>query len=102
MDARELAVAVFDQFRAAGHAAYFAGGCVRDMLLGCEPKDFDVFTDPAPRGVQELFPDALAVGAQFGVMLVRREGVQVEVATFRSDHAYLDGRRPSAVTFTSS
>lgn len=59
-------------------------------------------TDAAPRRVQELFPEALAVGAQFGVMLVRREGVQVEVATFRSDHAYLDGRRPVGVTFTAS
>lgn len=102
MDARDLALAIFDQLRAAGHAAYFAGGCVRDMLLGREPKDFDVVTDAPPARVQELFPDALAVGAQFGVMLVRREGAQVEVATFRSDHAYLDGRRPSAVTFTSS
>jgi len=101
MPARELAVAILDRLRESGHTAYLAGGCVRDMLLGTQPKDYDIATDATPARVQELFPDALSVGAQFGVMLVRHEGVQVEVATFRSDHAYLDGRRPSAVTFTS-
>ncbi len=102
MTARELALAILEKLRQSGHAAWFAGGCVRDMLLGSEPKDYDVVTDARPTRVQELFPDALAIGAQFGVMLVRREGVQVEIATFRSDHSYLDGRRPSAVTFTAS
>jgi poly(A) polymerase len=102
MSARDLALAVIGRLRASGHQAYLAGGCVRDLLLGRGPKDYDVVTDAAPQRVQELFPDAIAVGAQFGVLLVRREGVQVEVATFRSDHAYLDGRRPSGVTFTGS
>ena len=102
MTAKQLALEIVERLRGAGHAAYFAGGCVRDMLLGREPKDYDVVTDAPPARVRDLFPDALAVGAQFGVMLVRREATQVEVATFRSDHAYLDGRRPSGVTFTTS
>jgi poly(A) polymerase len=102
MTARQLALEIVERLRGAGHAAYFAGGCVRDMLLGREPQDYDVVTAAPPARVRDLFPDALAVGAQFGVMLVRREATQVEVATFRSDHAYLDGRRPSGVTFTAS
>jgi putative nucleotidyltransferase with HDIG domain len=102
MTARDLALAIVRRLRESGHAAYFAGGCVRDMLLGREPKDYDVVTDAPPGRVHEIFPDALAVGAQFGVMLVRRERIPVEIATFRSDHPYLDGRRPSGVTFTSS
>ena len=102
MNGRSLALSIVEKLSAAGHAAYFAGGCVRDMLLGREPQDYDVVTDARPSWVQELFPDAIAVGAQFGVMLVRRDGAQVEIATFRSDHAYLDGRRPSGVTFTAS
>ena len=102
MTARELALAVIEQLRAAGHAGYLAGGSVRDTLLGRDPKDYDVVTDARPQRVAELFPDALAVGAQFGVMLVRRADAQVEIATFRSDHPYLDGRRPSGVTFTAS
>ncbi len=102
MNARDLALAIVARLRSAGQAAYLAGGCVRDMLLGREPNDYDVVTDAQPPRVRELFPDAIAVGAQFGVMLVRREDVQVEIATFRSDHAYLDGRRPTGVTFTAS
>jgi poly(A) polymerase len=102
MTARELALSIIERLRAHGHAAYLAGGCVRDMLLHREPKDFDVATDARPPRIAELFPDALPVGAQFGVMLLHCQGLQVEIATFRSDHAYLDGRRPSAVTFTPS
>jgi len=102
MSARDLALRIVEQIGRAGGVAYLAGGCVRDMLLGREPKDYDVVTDAAPSRVRQWFPDAVAVGAQFGVMLVRREGVEVEVATFRSDHAYLDGRRPSSVSFTPS
>ena len=102
MTDRELALHIIEQLRRAGHAAYLAGGCVRDMLLDRQPDDFDVVTDARPPRILELFPDALAVGAQFGVMLVRRQGAQVEVATFRSDHAYADGRRPTGVTFTTS
>ncbi len=85
--------------RAAGHSAYFVGGCVRDLVLGIPPKDFDVATDATPAEVRRLFPDALLVGAHFGVVLVRRNGVETEVATYRSDHAYPDGRHPESVDF---
>ena len=87
-----------------GHAAYFAGGCVRDMLLGREPQDFDVATSATPDAVQSLFRKTEAVGAHFGVILVLDEiegqRVATEVATFRSDGAYSDGRRPDAVRFS--
>jgi poly(A) polymerase len=87
--------------RAAGHQAYFAGGCVRDLLLGLEPKDFDVATSATPDLVQKLFLKTLAVGAHFGVILVCSEGgITTEVATFRHDGAYSDGRRPDAVRFS--
>jgi poly(A) polymerase len=100
--AREDALAVVRRLRDAGHVAYFAGGCVRDQLLGLEPKDFDVATDaPQPR-VRELFRNTQAVGAAFGVILVRQGKSQVEVATFRTDGKYLDGRRPEAVVFTTA
>lgn len=85
----------------AGHLAYFAGGCVRDLLLGKEPKDFDIATSARPEEVQKTFPRTYAVGAHFGVIVVLENGFQVEVATFRSDGAYLDGRRPTAVHFSS-
>ncbi len=75
------------------------GGCVRDMLLGRRPSDFDVATEARPDRILSLFPRAERVGAHFGVVLVTENGAQVEVATFRSDHAYLDGRRPERVEF---
>jgi poly(A) polymerase len=99
---RDDAIAVLKRLREAGHVAYFAGGCVRDMLLGREPKDFDVATDAPPRRVRELFSNTQAVGAAFGVILVRHRGSQVEVATFRSDGEYRDGRHPSEVRFTTA
>ena len=102
MTARELAGQICDKLRAAGHQAYLVGGCVRDLLLGREPDDYDVSTDARPEQVQELFPDSLAVGAQFGVVIVLGEGAQVEVATFRSDVGYSDGRHPDHVDFTGS
>ena len=92
-----------------GHAAYFAGGCVRDLLLGAVPQDFDVATDATPEQVQAAFPRTEAVGAHFGVVLVidkvtdeSGEAVRIatEVATFRHDGAYSDGRRPDAVRFS--
>jgi poly(A) polymerase len=89
------------RLRAAGHTAYFAGGCVRDMLRGVEPNDYDVATSARPEEVRKLFPHTVAVGAQFGVILVLEDGQRFEVATFRSDAAYVDGRRPSGVTFSS-
>ena len=100
--AREILVAL----RAAGHQAYFAGGCVRDLLLGLEAKDFDVATSATPDLVMGMFAKTYSVGAHFGVVLVctpdgdGRE-IATEVATFRHDGAYSDGRRPDAVRFSS-
>ncbi|MEP7014298.1 MAG: CCA tRNA nucleotidyltransferase [Verrucomicrobiota bacterium] len=85
----------------AGHTAYFAGGCVRDMVRGFPPKDFDVATDATPEAVQKIFPQTYAVGAHFGVVVVVDNGMNFEVATFRSDDAYIDGRRPVSVHFSS-
>ena len=73
---------------------WVVGGAVRDLLLGREPKDWDVATDAPPARVRELFPRSQAVGAAFGVILVRHRKSQIEVATFRSDGRYVDGRRP--------
>ena len=92
------------RLRELGHAAYFAGGCVRDLLLGREPQDFDVATSAHPDLVQRAFPRTEAVGAHFGVILVLDQlggqRIATEVATFRSDGAYSDGRRPDAVRFS--
>ncbi len=83
----------------AGHTAYLVGGCVRDLLLNRPAKDFDVATSARPEAVLTLFPGSGQVGAHFGVVLVQDGAATVEVATFRSDHAYLDGRHPKSVTF---
>lgn len=99
--AREAAEAVAEQLRTRGHVAWFAGGCVRDMLLGRTPKDYDVVTDARPEEVLKLFPAARKVGAKFGVILVRRHGHHIEVATFRCEGEYSDGRRPDTVQFSS-
>jgi poly(A) polymerase len=101
MESEALARAVIAKLRGAGHQAYLVGGCVRDLLLGAAPKDFDVSTDARPERIMELFPRSGQVGAHFGVVLVRDEFAQVEVATFRSDHDYADGRRPASVDFES-
>ena len=101
MDAREAALRTIKKLRASGHVALLAGGCVRDQLLSRTPKDYDVVTDATPVRVGELFPRARQVGAKFGVMLVRKSGHDIEVATFRSDGSYSDGRHPDAVTFGS-
>src|SRR5215471_10268266 len=95
----QLAHGVVRRLRAAGHKAWLVGGCVRDLLLGRAPKDFDVATDARPDMVTELFHRSEQVGAHFGVVLVREETAQVEVATFRSDAVYSDGRRPDSVHF---
>jgi poly(A) polymerase len=99
---RADATAVVRRLRDAGHVAYFAGGCVRDLLLGREPKDYDVATDAPPQRVRQLFHNTQAVGAAFGVILVRLGGSVVEVATFRTDGTYTDGRRPDTVTFATA
>jgi poly(A) polymerase len=95
-------LAVLLRLREAGHVAYFAGGSVRDLLLGAEPKDFDVATDAPPQRVRELFSNTQAVGASFGVILVRHRRSQIEVATFRAESGYDDGRHPSEVHFTNA
>jgi len=92
---------IAERLRDRGHIAYFAGGCVRDMVRGLTPKDYDIATDARPENVQALFPRTYAVGAHFGVIIVLEDGFQFEVATFRSDEAYIDGRHPSAVQFSS-
>src|SRR5579863_4547524 len=101
MDSETLALATIHKLRSAGHQAYLVGGCVRDLLLGQKPKDFDISTDARPDRIMDLFPRSGRVGASFGVVLVRDVFHQVEVATFRSDHDYEDGRRPGSVHFES-
>ncbi len=102
MDAREAAQEVARRLTAAGHEALFAGGCVRDELLDHEPKDYDIATSATPEMVTQLFPGADEVGAHFGVVIVRSAGHHVEVATFRTDGSYKDGRRPESVTFSTA
>lgn len=102
LDPREAAFRVASRLSEAGHETFFAGGCVRDHLLGLEPADFDVATSARPEEVEGVFPHARGVGAHFGVMLVPSGGRMIEVATFRSDGAYHDGRRPSEVSFGSA
>src|SRR5881392_3007070 len=97
----EAARKVAARLREDGHIAYFAGGCVRDMVRGLAPKDYDIATDARPEVVQKLFPRTYAVGAHFGVIIVLENDFQFEVATFRSDEAYIDGRHPTAVHFSS-
>ena len=94
-----LARRVGRKLQVCGHAAYLVGGCVRDLLLKREPEDYDLATDAPPERVLALFPGAQLVGAHFGVVLVREDGAEVQVATFRSDHSYMDGRHPSEVRF---
>lgn len=103
-DRREDALNVVRALRDAGHIAYFAGGCVRDELLGLVPKDYDIATDAHPSVVRDLLGRGRtrAVGAAFGVILVHEGQSQIEVATFRTDLEYRDGRRPSGVVFTSA
>jgi putative nucleotidyltransferase with HDIG domain len=99
MTSEQLARAIVWRLRSAGHQAYLVGGCVRDLLLGRKPKDFDVATDARPDRVTELFERSEQVGAHFGIVLVRENTSQVEVATFRRDASYSDGRRPDRVSF---
>jgi poly(A) polymerase len=108
-DKAQQATRIVETLRGHGHTAYLAGGCVRDLLLGREPADYDVATSATPPEVMRLFPQTYAVGAQFGVVLVpvRRDGPEgerdnysIEVATFRSDGAYSDGRHPDQVEFS--
>src|SRR5438270_11407035 len=118
------AISILRTLRDAGHQAYLCGGCVRDLILGREPTDYDVTTDATPEQVMRIFPQTYAVGAQFGVVLVPVKDVPgtdnsatgdngseptfsthphaVEVATFRSDGIYSDGRHPDEVKYSKS
>ncbi len=97
---KRVAMLVAEKLRDAGYVAYFAGGCVRDELLGKVPKDFDIATSATPKQVLGLFPKADSIGAHFGVILVKLEGMHFEIATFRTDGSYADGRRPETVTYS--
>lgn len=98
---RQAATGIAERLRGAGFECYFAGGCVRDRLLGEEPHDIDIATSAHPEQVQALFPGkSFGVGAHFGVVLVRRGGFSFDVATFRCDGAYADSRHPQDVTFS--
>ena len=101
LDERAAAIRIIAELRKHGYKAYLAGGCVRDQLLGETPKDYDVATDAHPEHIAGLFKKTAAVGAAFGVMLVRDFGPTIEVATFRSDGPYSDARRPDHVHFSS-
>lgn len=96
---RHAAVAIVKQLQQAGFTAYWAGGCVRDRELGSTPLDYDIATAAPPDRVLSLFPGATAVGKSFGVVVVPLNDTACEVATFRQDHAYRDGRHPSHITF---
>ena len=99
MTPRELANSTCETLLRAGHQALLVGGCVRDILLEREPADYDVATDATPDKVVALFPDSVTIGAQFGVIVVSRDGRKVEVATFRTDAGYSDGRHPDSVVY---
>ena len=99
-DKRQEATRIVLQLRSAGFEAYFVGGCVRDFVMGVVPADYDIVTSALPDQVMALFNRTVAIGAKFGVVAVIVEGHSFEVATFRSDDVYVDGRRPSEVHFT--
>ncbi len=93
--------AIVQRLQDAGYQALYAGGCVRDRLRGVEPHDYDIATDAKPAEVQRLFPRTVAVGAQFGVVCVIEAGTEFQVASFRADGLYIDGRHPESVVFSS-
>lgn len=96
----DTAAQIVSTLSSAGHEAYLVGGCVRDLLRGVEPLDYDIVTSARPEDVSSLFPHTAPVGVNFGVILVIEEGHHYEVATFRSEGGYDDGRRPNSVAFT--
>jgi len=99
-DLKTTAIKTAQRLIDAGHTTYFAGGCVRDTLLGKEPKDYDIATSATPTEVQALFPKSDAIGEHFGVILVKENKMAFEIATFRHDGSYKDGRHPESVTFS--
>src|SRR5476649_975901 len=99
---KNIATKIVQQLQAAGFAAFWVGGCVRDFLLGREPQDFDIATDAKPEQVEKLFKRTVAVGRKFGVIIVVESGQQFQVATFRAEADYQDGRRPEKVVFANA
>jgi poly(A) polymerase len=99
---REAAAEIARRLQRAGFAAFWVGGCVRDFLLGCEPHDYDIATDAKPEQVEKLFRKTIPVGKKFGVVIVVENGRQFQVATFRAETDYRDGRRPEKVVFASA
>ena len=95
----KVAIEIIKNLHNRGFEAYFAGGCVRDRLRGVEPKDFDIATSAAPEAVQKIFSKTIPVGVQFGVVMVIEQEMPFEVATFRTEGNYRDGRHPSSVQF---
>jgi poly(A) polymerase len=98
-DIREFAFQIVSRLQTAGHVAFWVGGCVRDQILGREPQDYDVATSAKPEEVEKLFSRTIPVGRQFGVVIVMEQGHEFQVATFRAEAEYQDGRRPGKVTF---
>ena len=96
----EIATEIVKKLHSAGHSAYFVGGAVRDMILGKTPKDIDIVSSATPTETAEIFTDTMEVGAAFGVMLVREQGISFEVSTYREERNYLDGRRPQDVKYS--
>lgn len=96
----QAAVSIAGRLKARGHTAYFAGGSVRDYLMGREPQDVDIATSALPEEVEKIFPRTIPVGKQFGVILVMEGDLPFEVATFRTEGGYQDGRHPTQVSFT--
>lgn len=99
---RASALEITQRLQAHGFQAFWAGGCVRDQLLGIEPKDYDIATNAKPDEIRKLFPNSQLVGAAFGVIIVHRHHYATEIATFRTDGVYRDGRRPESVEFTTA
>ncbi len=99
---REIASEIVARLQAAGFAAFWVGGCVRDFLLGRAPQDFDIATDAKPEQVEKLFRKTIPVGKKFGVIIVVENGIQFQVATFRAEADYQDGRRPEKIIFANA
>lgn len=99
---KATSIEIIEILKNVGHEAYWAGGCVRDMLLGIEPKDFDIVTSAKPDEIEKLLEHTIPIGKQFGVILAIKNNHHFEIATFRSDSGYSDGRRPDAVEFTNA
>src|SRR5271154_5949213 len=99
---KAIAKEIVERLQQAGFAAFWVGGCVRDFLLGREPQDFDITTDAKPEQVEKLFRKTIPVGKKFGVMIIVEGGHQFQVATFRAEADYQDGRRPEKIVFANA